>query len=77
MTALVILIVLALVVPFAFFLGGGPVLVVLALIAFLAAAGWFAMTYASGRRPTREVRRTPSQELLGPGGPDDPERDAT
>jgi hypothetical protein len=29
---------------------------------------------ASGRRPASELRHVKSPELLGPGGPDDPDR---
>jgi uncharacterized protein (DUF58 family) len=35
---------------------------------------WVVMSFASHSSPTQEVRGTPKQELLGPGGPDDPDR---
>jgi len=75
MTALLILVVLALVASFAFFLGGGPVLLVLAFVVLLGGAAWFAAMALTGRRPAHAVRRTRPRELLGPGGPDDPDRD--
>lgn len=74
MAALTIFIIIALVASFAFFLGGGPALVVLLLIALLIGGGWFVAMSLSGRRPTSAVRRTKPRRLLGPGGPDDPDR---
>jgi hypothetical protein len=74
MTALAILIIIALLASFAFFLGGGPALIVLALIVLVVGLGWFTVTLVSGRRPSHVVRRTKPRELLGPGGPDDPDR---
>ena len=47
---------------------------ILPLIVALAALGWGGLTVASGRTPTSEIRHTHSPELLGPGGPDDPDR---
>jgi hypothetical protein len=35
--------------------------------------GWAAVAFASGRSPGRAVRETHRPELLGPGGPDDPD----
>jgi uncharacterized membrane protein YqjE len=74
MAALTILIIIALAASFAFFIAGGPALVVLLLIALVIGGGWFVAMTLSGRRPTSAVRRTKSRELLGPGGPDDPDR---
>jgi hypothetical protein len=53
--------------------GIGWLAIIPALLA-LAALGWGATTVAAGRTPTSEVRRVKSPELLGPGGPDDPDR---
>jgi hypothetical protein len=50
----------------------------LAVIPLLLAVGiiiWGGMTLASGRTPTGPIRRARRAELLGPGGPDDPDRD--
>jgi hypothetical protein len=47
---------------------------VLPLLIALGALGWGGLTVASGRTPAGEVRKIESPELLGPGGPDDPDR---
>ena len=41
----------------------------------LAYAAWMALSFATGRTPATEVRRSGRRgpELLGPGGPDDPD----
>jgi len=38
--------------------------------------GWLAVAFTNGRTPARAVRRRGRRgpELLGPGGPDDPDR---
>jgi hypothetical protein len=49
----------------------------LALIPALAAGAalvWAGAVFASGRSPGDVVRSTDQPELLGPGGPDDPDR---
>jgi hypothetical protein len=44
------------------------------LLAAIAAGVWVVMTFAAKTTPAESVRRTPKQaELLGPGGPDDPD----
>ena len=45
----------------------------------LAYAIWMALTFTSGRTPATEVRRRGRRgpELLGPGGPDDPDAETT
>jgi hypothetical protein len=55
-------------------LGVGWFAVLPALVA-LAIVGWGGLTVASGRTPASEIRKTEKPELLGPGGPDDPDRD--
>jgi hypothetical protein len=55
-------------------LGIGWFAVFPALVA-LAIVGWGGLTVASGRTPASELRQAEKPELLGPGGPDDPERD--
>jgi len=49
-------------------------LAVIPLLIALIVLGWGATTIAAGRTPTSEIRRVHSPELLGPGGPDDPDR---
>jgi hypothetical protein len=44
-----------------------------ALIA-LGVVAWGGLTVASGRTPASEIRKVEKPELLGPGGPDDPDR---
>jgi hypothetical protein len=56
-------------------LGIGWFAVFPALVA-LAIAGWGGLTVASGRTPASELRDVEKPELLGPGGPDDPDRDS-
>ena len=54
---------------------GMALLALLPLAAAIAIDVWFAMTLAGRTTPTQAVRRTPQrQELLGPRGPDDPDR---
>jgi len=47
---------------------------VIPLAFFIAAAGWLVLQFLLGRSPGTAVRRTDHPELLGPGGPDDPDR---
>jgi len=54
-------------------LGIGWFAVFPALVA-LAIVSWGGLTVASGRTPASELRKTEKPELLGPGGPDDPDR---
>jgi hypothetical protein len=49
-------------------------LAIIPLLLAIAAFVWGGITIASGRTPARAVRQTDSPELLGPGGPDDPDR---
>jgi len=48
-------------------------LALLPLVLALAVAAWGGATVASGRTPGTALRRTHRPELLGPGGPDDPD----
>lgn len=77
MAALTAFIILAVLFSLAIVLGAGGVLFVIALVALVAAGLWLGMTYMGGRTPARAVRRTKREELLGPGGPDDPDRSVT
>jgi hypothetical protein len=72
MAVLLIAILLFLAAGFAAVLGAGW-LAVLPLLLALIVGAWFLVTLASGRTPATAVRETePPPELLGPGGPDDP-----
>jgi hypothetical protein len=76
MGTLVVFFVLALILATSLVLGAGWLAIVPA-VAALGAAVWMIASFAKGRSsPARAVRRTDSPELLGPGGPDDPERAA-
>jgi hypothetical protein len=44
------------------------------LLVALLVLGWFAFAFVAGTTPRSAVRRTKRPELLGPGGPDDPNR---
>ena len=72
MAILVIAILLFLAAGLAAVLGGG-LLAILPLALAVVLGGWFVVTLASGRTPARAVRDTERPELLGPGGPDDPD----
>ena len=63
----------ALAVAFTLALGLGPLAIVPAVIA-VAVAIWLLAGLARGQTPGRAARRTTKPELLGPGGPDDPDR---
>ena len=74
MAALLFGILLLLVAGLTAVLGVGWIAILPALVA-LAIVGWGGLTVASGRTPASELRKTEKPELLGPGGPDDPDRD--
>ena len=74
MITLVILFVLvALAVAFTLALGLGPLAIIPAVIA-VGVAIWLIAALARGQTPARAARRTQRPKLLGPGGPDDPDR---
>lgn len=73
MAALLFGLLLLLVAGFAAVLGAAW-LAIVPLVLALAVIVWGAVTVASGRRPASELRHVESPELLGPGGPDDPDR---
>lgn len=50
-------------------------LVIAGLVVFIVIGLMFLGVLGSGRTPSEAVRETPPVELLGPGGPDDPEGD--
>lgn len=73
MTVLLALLLLAVTFGLTVALGVGW-LAILPLLAFLALLGWAAVVFASGRTPAGTVRESGRKtELLGPGGPDDPD----
>jgi len=70
---LIVFVVLAVLIGFAVTLAVGWIVVIPALLA-LAIVVWMGTAFVLGRAPSDIVRRTRRPELLGPGGPDDPER---
>lgn len=73
MITLVILFVLvALAVAFTLAIGLGPLAIVPAAVAF-GISLWLLAGLMRGQTPGRAARRTHEPELLGPGGPDDPD----
>ena len=73
LTVIILFILVALTIAFAFTLGLGPLAIVPAVIA-VGVAIWLIVALARGHTPGRVARRTDTPELLGPGGPDDPDR---
>jgi ABC-type thiamin/hydroxymethylpyrimidine transport system permease subunit len=65
-------ILLALAIAFVVTAGLGPLAIVPFLLALIVGA-WFLIEVVRGRSPGRDVRRVKKAELLGPGGPDDPD----
>jgi hypothetical protein len=56
---------------------GAAWLAIIPLVIAVAVLAWGALTVASGRTPATELRHVDTSnkpELLGPGGPDDPDR---
>ena len=77
MAAIVFGLLLLLVAGLTAVLGIGWLALVPALVA-LAVVAWGGLSFASGRTPAAAVEQAshdPHPELLGPGGPDDPDRD--
>jgi NADH:ubiquinone oxidoreductase subunit 6 (subunit J) len=50
-----------------------PWLVFVPIAIVIVFVGWVLMLLVAGRTPREAVRRTERPQLLGPGGPDDPE----
>ena len=71
-TIVILFVLVALALAFTFALGLGPLAIVPAVIA-VAVGIWLVVGLAKGQTPGRAARRTERPELLGPGGPDDPE----
>lgn len=72
-TLIILFVLVALAIAFTFGLGLGPLAIVPAVLA-VGAAIWLIAALARGQSPGRVARRTETPELLGPGGPDDPDR---
>jgi hypothetical protein len=72
MAVLIVALFLLVVAGLAAVLGGG-LLALLPLALALVVGGWFVFTLAAGKAPATAVRETEKVELLGPGGPDDPD----
>jgi len=53
---------------------GIGILALIPLAVALLVGVWIALTFSARTTPARVVRRTRRAELLGPGGPDDPDR---
>jgi hypothetical protein len=71
--ALIFFLVIAVLVGFALTLAVGWIVILPVLIG-LAALVWAVTAFAKGQSPSDLLRRTRRPELLGPGGPDDPDR---
>ena len=71
-TIVVLVVLVALALAFALALGLGPLAIVPAVVA-VGVLIWLVTGLARGQTPGRAARRTERPELLGPGGPDDPD----
>ena len=71
-TLIVLFVVVALAVAFTLALGLGPFAIIPAVVA-VAIGIWLLAALARGHTPGRAARRTRRPDLLGPGGPDDPD----
>jgi hypothetical protein len=74
-TIVVLFVLVALAVAFTLAIGFGP-LAILPIVLAVGVLIWFFAAGASGRTPAQAVRRRQRPELLGPGGPDDPDQGA-
>ena len=72
-TVIILFVLVALTIAFAFTIGLGPLAIVPAVIP-VGVAIWLLVALARGQTPGRVARRADTPELLGPGGPDDPDR---
>ena len=74
MAAILIFVLLGIATAFAFVIGLG-LLAVVPLLLMIGVGGWAAFALLHGATPSGMVRHTTTKpELLGPGGPDDPDR---
>lgn len=74
MIALLIAIVVVAVLLGLAFAIGGVVLPILLVLAGLVVIGWILLAGVARRTPSEVAERAHEEELLGPGGPDDPRR---
>ena len=51
----------------------GIAVILVIVVLFIGGGIWLVLTLASGKTPASAVRETEPAELLGPGGPDDPD----
>jgi hypothetical protein len=75
MALLIAFLVLAVLISFAVTLAVGWIVIFPALLV-LGILAWVGTAFVAGRPPSDILRRTKRADLLGPGGPDDPERAA-
>jgi hypothetical protein len=73
MAVLIVFLIVAVVVGFALTLAVGWIVIVPLVLLVVGALVWGRRAAASGRTPGDLVRGTRRPELLGPGGPDDPD----
>jgi hypothetical protein len=73
MGVLFLFLLLAIATALVFALGAGPIAVV-PLLAAVAAGVWLLFALSRGHTPGSAIRHADRPELLGPGGPDDPDR---
>jgi hypothetical protein len=71
-TIVVLFVLVALAIAFTLALGLGPLAIVPGVLA-VAVVIWLLTGIARGATPGRAARRAHKPELLGPGGPDDPD----
>jgi hypothetical protein len=71
-TIVILFVLVALALAFTLALGLGPFAIVPGVF-LVALAIWLVAALARGQTPGRATRRTERPELLGPGGPDDPD----
>ena len=73
MAAAFAFVVLAIIAGICFVIGLAPVAIIAIVLAVVAGI-WALVALAFGVTPGRAIRHTSKPELLGPGGPDDPDR---
>jgi hypothetical protein len=71
-TLIVVFVLAALAIAFTLALGLGPLAIIPAVVA-VGVVIWLLTAISRGQTPARAARRTRRPELLGPGGPDDPD----
>ncbi len=74
LTVIVLLLALVAIAGVGFMLGGPLVALVLAVVVVVAGGAWLVTAGKARETPGDVARQTETPELLGPGGPDDPDR---